>query len=140
MGLSACASKAPIAWSRCSKSTRDTRETHLQGKRLKTGENVTVEHGCFVISNSTDGERQSVWLHAHHDPGSGAVVDPTGAGNTFLGAAAIGYLQHKNFVTAAAYGSVAASFAVEVIGLPDVEKCDAKARLEAYMAQLLFPF
>ena len=99
-----------------------------------------AEHGCFVVSESTDGQRQCAWLHAHHLPGSKAVVDPTGAGNAFLGAAAIGYLEHKNFVTAAAYGSVAASFAVEVVGLPNVEKCDAEARLEDYMATLLFPF
>lgn len=48
----------------------------------------------------------------------------------------MGYLQHKDFVIAAAYGSVAASFAVQVVGSPEVESCDARARLAEYMADL----
>jgi sugar/nucleoside kinase (ribokinase family) len=66
-------------------------------------------------------------------PGSDKVVDTTGAGNAFLGGAAVGYLQHHDFSLAAAYGSVAASFAVETVGLPEVSECDAEARLITYV-------
>ena len=54
------------------------------------------------------------------------VVDPTGAGNAFLGGCAIGLLDEgrsmnmTNFERAAVYGSVAASFAVEQIGMPEL--------------------
>ena len=95
-----------------------------------------AEHGCFILSASPGGKRQTAWLPAYHLPGSESVVDPTGAGNAFLGGAATGYLQYKDFTMAAAYGGIAASFAVEVVGLPEVGKCDAKARLEEYMASL----
>lgn len=52
------------------------------------------------------------------------VVDPTGAGNAFLGGFCIGLLNDKSvntlthFEKAAQYGSVAASFAVEQVGTP----------------------
>lgn len=56
--------------------------------------------------------------------GENKVVDPTGAGNAFLGGCAIGLLTENplmdmtSFERAAVYGSVAASFAVEQIGMP----------------------
>jgi bifunctional ADP-heptose synthase (sugar kinase/adenylyltransferase) len=46
------------------------------------------------------------------------VVDPTGAGNAFLGAYSIGYLETGDVIEAAYYGSVAASFALEQVGMP----------------------
>ena len=73
-----------------------------------------------------------MWLLAYHLPGSNDVVDSTGAGNAFLGGAAMGYLQHGDFAMAAMYGSVAASFAIETIGLPNIKDCDAQARLGTY--------
>ena len=72
----------------------------------------------------------------YHLPGSTSVVDPTGAGNAFLGGAAMGYLEHGDFLKAAAYGSVAASFAVETVGLPDIQQCGVKTRLEHYVSRL----
>lgn len=45
----------------------------------------------------------------------------------------MGYLQHGDFAAAATYGSVAASFAVEKIGLPDITECDVEARLDGYV-------
>lgn len=74
-----------------------------------------------------------MWLPAYHLPGSNSVVDPTGAGNAFLGGAAMGYLQHGDFAMAAAYGSVAASFAVEKVGMPDIADCDVEARSDEYL-------
>lgn len=97
-----------------------------------------AEHGCFVLSTSSKGE-QSMWLPAYHLPGSNSVVDPTGAGNTFLGGAAMGYLQHGDFAMAATYGSVAASLAVEIVGLPDVSHVtnrDVERRLDEYVERM----
>lgn len=90
-----------------------------------------AEHGCFVLSTSSTGE-EGMWLPAYHLPGSNSVVDPTGAGNAFLGGATMGYLRHGDFAMAATYGSVAASFAVEKVGLPDIAECDVEVRLDEY--------
>jgi sugar/nucleoside kinase (ribokinase family) len=95
-----------------------------------------AEHGCFVLSATPWGEEKTAWMPPYHLSGSESVVDPTGAGNAFLGGAAMGYLEHGDFFKAAAYGSVAASFAVETVGLPDIQKCGVKARLEDYVSRL----
>ncbi|GJN67220.1 MAK32-like protein [Purpureocillium lilacinum] len=52
----------------------------------------------------------------HHDPAS--VVDPTGGGNTFLGGLAVALARGHTLMEAAAWGSVAASFAIEQVGMP----------------------
>jgi len=49
-----------------------------------------------------------------------AVVDPTGAGNAYCGGFLAGYLQTGDVLTAARYGTVAASFLVEQAGLPPI--------------------
>lgn len=94
-----------------------------------------AEHGCFVIAVSEHGT-QRAWAPAYHLPGSDKVVDTTGAGNAFLGGAAIGYLKHGDLLTATRYGTVAASFVVETVGLPEVGECDATARLDEYVDRL----
>ncbi|KAI1130542.1 Ribokinase-like protein [Nemania abortiva] len=48
----------------------------------------------------------------------GKVVDPTGGGNTFLGGLAVALARGRGIEEAAAWGSVAASFAIEQIGMP----------------------
>lgn len=79
------------------------------------------ENGCFVRSSNLI----SKWLPPFHIAGSGKeqaakVVDPTGAGNAFLGGYSIGYLQTGgDIIQAACYGSVAASFALEQVGMPE---------------------
>jgi bifunctional ADP-heptose synthase (sugar kinase/adenylyltransferase) len=76
---------------------------------------------------------------------SSKVVDATGAGNAFLGAYAIGYLKTGDIKEAAYYGSVAASLALEKIGVPrkDVtdghekwNEIDVYRRLKVYMEQV----
>jgi sugar/nucleoside kinase (ribokinase family) len=47
------------------------------------------------------------------------VVDQTGAGNTYGGGFLVGWLESGDLVTAACYGAVAASFALEVTGVAD---------------------
>jgi sugar/nucleoside kinase (ribokinase family) len=47
------------------------------------------------------------------------IVDQTGAGNTYCGAFLVGWLDTGDVRQAAGYGAVAASFALEVIGVAD---------------------
>ncbi|KAM7204527.1 Ribokinase-like protein [Rhypophila sp. PSN 637] len=50
------------------------------------------------------------------------VVDPTGGGNTFLGGLAVALARGKSIEEACAWGSVAASFAIEQVGMPTLEQ------------------
>lgn len=61
------------------------------------------------------------WIPAYHTD-SAKVVDPTGGGNTFLGGLAIALARHEDLETAAAWGSIAASFAIEQVGVPSLSQ------------------
>jgi hypothetical protein len=59
------------------------------------------------------------WLPAFFEENDGdRVVDPTGGGNGFLGGMAVALARGKGEVEAAAWGSVAASFMIEQVGVP----------------------
>ncbi len=74
------------------------------------------KEGCFA--GSLD-ERK--WLPAYHQDSS-RVIDPTGGGNGFLGGFAVGLVRSDgNFVEAAKWGSVAASFCIEQVGVPSLK-------------------
>ncbi|PWY94879.1 pfkB family carbohydrate kinase [Aspergillus sclerotioniger CBS 115572] len=111
-------------------------------------------NGHLVIRAGKDGsysysKTQRVWLPAYHQPSASeasAVVDPTGAGNSFLGALTQGMAsagrgpaklvnsvlagsttwqqaveadaQHNHVLTALIFATVAASFVVEQTGVP----------------------
>ena len=107
------------------------------------------DRGCFVKSHS---EQQ--WLPAYYPPEEhvealarfSKVVDTTGAGNSFLGAFTIGLLMSSDAIFAACAGNVAASFAVEQVGLPILSSSengtelwngeDVSARFQAYRAKV----
>lgn len=57
------------------------------------------------------------WVPAYHTDKE-KVVDPTGGGNTFLGGLAVAMARGKSLEEAAAWASVAASFAIEQVGPP----------------------
>ncbi|KAL4753873.1 Ribokinase-like protein [Aspergillus terricola var. indicus] len=76
------------------------------------------EEGCLVCARHIP----PTWLPAFYKHGHDKVVDPTGAGNAFLGAFAVGYLQTRDAVQAACYGSIGASFALEQVGLPQLAR------------------
>ncbi|KAL2878499.1 hypothetical protein SGCOL_006209 [Colletotrichum sp. CLE4] len=80
------------------------------------------DQGCLTIPRDGD----ATWLPPFHDYGSSKVVDPTGAGNAFLGAFAIVFARTGDAVLASAYGSVAASFVIEQIGPPKREIIDGR--------------
>ena len=78
------------------------------------------QHGCMVCTCGQD----PVWLPPYYDMDFDGktqrelIVDPTGAGNAFLGGFAIGMQSSGNIIEAAQWGTVAASFALEQTGLP----------------------
>ncbi|KAL8959598.1 MAG: hypothetical protein Q9193_003568 [Seirophora villosa] len=107
------------------------------------GQSVVIraaEHGSLVVvvahpSSSSSSRVRKTWCPAFYQPTSKQhdddaaaattpprnpnIVDPTGAGNAFLGGFAIGLQQETSDpVRAARYGTVAASFALEQPGLP----------------------
>ncbi|KAK7394058.1 hypothetical protein QQX98_013158 [Neonectria punicea] len=57
------------------------------------------------------------WIPAYHQ-GPSKVVDPTGGGNTFLGGLGVALARGENIEDAAIWGTVAASFAIEQVGVP----------------------
>ncbi|OOQ82512.1 pfkB family kinase [Penicillium brasilianum] len=103
------------------------------------------ENGCFI----SDRKGLSTWLDPFYTtkPGempNAKIVDPTGAGNAFLGSYAVGCLKTGSVVKAACYGSVGASFALEQVGVPllSVQGNEESwngvkvlSRLEEYMAR-----
>ncbi|KAK5138571.1 hypothetical protein LTR08_000159 [Meristemomyces frigidus] len=71
------------------------------------------KEGCYVATPTLQH-----WLPAYHTS-SAKVIDPTGGGNAFLGGLAVGLVRNAgDVVEAARYGSIAASFAIEQVGVP----------------------
>lgn len=92
------------------------------------------QDGCFIHSAT----QPAKWLPAYYEAvdaeaqkagASPKVIDPTGAGNAFLGGYAIGFLQTGSAVEAACYGTVAASFALEQIGIPALSRSSSGEEL-----------
>ena len=125
----------------------------IQGLALRLVDSGSIiivragERGCFVTSGSC-----SHWLPPYYKPLGGAakrlspkIVDPTGAGNAFVGAFTIAFLDTRDMYQAACYGNVGASFAVEQFGLPELRgnedgevwnDVDPYLRLKEYMSRL----
>lgn len=73
------------------------------------------KEGCYVATREI-----TKWLPAYHTS-QGKVVDPTGGGNGFLGGLAAGLVQTDGkVVEAAKWGTVAASFCIEQVGMPQL--------------------
>jgi ribokinase len=60
------------------------------------------------------------------------VVDQTGAGNAFCGGFLVGWVKSGDLRTAACYAGVAASFTLEVIGVPEPPANLSQVRAERY--------
>jgi len=97
------------------------------------------KEGCVVRCRTA-----TKWLPAYHT-NQERVVDPTGGGNTFLGGLAAALSRNKDIQTAALWGTIAASFAIEQIGMPRLQKTadgelwngdSVQYRLEAFVQGL----
>ena len=111
-----------------------------KGFKKRPGTAVVVrrgERGCYITWNTHNPEDTGhAWYPAYHRPRgkihhdkqetwTQKVIDPTGGGNAFLGGFCIGILgesklERTNFELGAIYGSVAASFAIEQLGVPSL--------------------
>ncbi|KAG5951992.1 hypothetical protein E4U53_001842 [Claviceps sorghi] len=60
------------------------------------------------------------WVPAYHQDKL-KVVDVTGGGNAFLGGLSVGLARGKRLEDAVAWGSIAASFAIEQVGMPHLQ-------------------
>jgi sugar/nucleoside kinase (ribokinase family) len=87
--------------------------------------------GCLVGCR----KHAPIWLPAYYPPTEAGgnnpkVVDPTGGGNAFIGGMGISIARNGSakFVLAAAMGIVAASFAIEQVGMPKLEMVDGEER------------
>ncbi len=62
------------------------------------------EEGCMIASQ----KRTIQWMESYYKPceheKNSKIIDPTGAGNAFLGAFAVGYLETESLALAACYG------------------------------------
>jgi sugar/nucleoside kinase (ribokinase family) len=77
------------------------------------------KHGCLVATIS-----EMMWLPAYHQS-KVKVIDPTGGGNAFCGGFCAGWIHSGgDFVAAARYGNIAASFVIEQFGLPRLDHLD----------------
>jgi sugar/nucleoside kinase (ribokinase family) len=101
--------------------------------------------GCLVASHATGMVRLPAVYGPDpgQDPGDAEkVVDPTGGGNTFIGAMGVGLVRGRGVVYAAAMGNVAASFAIEQIGMPTLSSGEAwngvnvQDRMRMYLERL----
>ncbi|KAI9639931.1 hypothetical protein NHQ30_011661 [Ciborinia camelliae] len=84
------------------------------------------------------------WFPAFHQPslhsdgnGNPKVVDPTGGGNAFLGGLAIALARGKSILEASCWGAVAASFAIEQVGVPVLGVGEAEGEEETWNGVLV---
>ena len=84
-----------------------------------------AEAGARIVALRLGAEGSLVYdgAHLYHVPAiPAAAIDPTGAGNAYCGGFLAGYIQTGDALTAAQWGTVAASFMVEQIGLPPINE------------------
>ncbi|KAL1896450.1 hypothetical protein Cpir12675_002787 [Ceratocystis pirilliformis] len=115
-----------INW-RTTKPARQKKQQHALSSMLRPDtdmfslfEHLTPDNeGCIDREEIEIDAGISRWIPAvHSDPSQ--VVDPTGGGNCFLGGLAVALARGHNVEEAAIWGSVAASFAIEQVGVPTV--------------------
>lgn len=75
---------------------------------------IREEDSEMEIDPGLDRWLPAFWTKEHGEK----VVDPTGGGNTFLGGLAVALARGKCMEEAASWASVAASFAIEQVGVP----------------------
>ncbi|KAF1947637.1 putative PfkB family kinase [Clathrospora elynae] len=92
----------------------------------RTGNGIVIvragEHGSLTVQAPDT----KTWLPPYYSKGAKEIADPTGAGNTFLGGFIRGWNDTYDTAEASIYGNVAASFAIEQIGLPSLKHEDQK--------------
>ncbi|KAL9033770.1 MAG: hypothetical protein Q9214_007350, partial [Letrouitia sp. 1 TL-2023] len=103
------------------------------------------ERGCLVAQPNRE-KHLPAYYESSLSPEK--VIDPTGGGNAFLGGLCIGLLENSFLVeNAAVYATIAASFAIEQVGIPGLTSAkdgtdelwngeSVKARLRSYQERI----
>ncbi|WVQ65787.1 uncharacterized protein L199_003965 [Kwoniella botswanensis] len=106
---------------------------NLLSLQPKTGVVVRCGHlgCCYSISPPLGLDPEVRWVPAYWNPrrkgwNESRVVDPTGAGNAFMGGLAAALDSGKSLGEGVLWGSVAASFTIEQDGLPTLSKLGGK--------------
>ncbi|KAI8944700.1 Ribokinase-like protein [Xylaria longipes] len=81
------------------------------------------EHGALILSS----KMQAEWFPTYYGKGASQVVDPTGAGNTFVGAFAVALQETSDPREATLRASVAASYAIEQFGPPKLTEASGSS-------------
>lgn len=79
---------------------------------ITDNDNINTNNSDLGTKFNVNGSRP---IGSHGNP---KVVDPTGAGNAFLGALSVALARGRSLEEAALWGSVAASFVIEQVGVP----------------------
>lgn len=87
-------------------------ESGSEGGKLRAVIVRAGKEGCYVAERG-----ECNWIPAYHQ-NSEKVIDPTGGGNAFLGGLAVDLARGSRVIDAAICGAVAASFAIEQVGVP----------------------
>lgn len=87
-----------------------------------------AENGSFVMSRECPGRWFPAFYHAGNNPNE--VADATGAGNAFLGAFTVRFGETGDVTEATIFGSVAASFVVEQVGMPGLTRKNRGSSLD----------
>jgi len=101
-------------------STRDETSTEEELESETEEEPLTPTLSTSPPESSSEGENDfgtSQWLPAYHQTGE-KVLDPTGGGNAFLGGLGVALARGKGLEAAARWATIAASFAIEQVGMP----------------------
>lgn len=129
----------------------DSRESQVEWlfrmKRSQNGDNerplktmLVIREGAHGCSTYTALKNEGLHLRAHHQSKE-KVVDPTGGGNTFLGALAVGLTgittaddtslcdsdisaEQRRLLLGLVHATVAAGYAIEQTGMPNVSATD----------------
>ncbi|RFU24620.1 hypothetical protein B7463_g11716, partial [Scytalidium lignicola] len=96
---------------------------HMRGGLTPDIDMVALFEGLMDGEGSFEREEPVIdrgiemWLPPYHT-NEKKVVDPTGGGNSFLGGMAVALARGKRLEEAAGWGNIAASFAIEQVGMP----------------------
>ena len=102
----------------------------------------TGQLGCLLGFKGGHGQDELRYFPAYYDGRSSKVRDPTGAGNAFCGALATTLAHGSSIEVSIIMATVVASFIVEQIGLPMLEKHEiwngesVRSRCEQYQQRL----
>ncbi|ODQ79320.1 hypothetical protein BABINDRAFT_37017 [Babjeviella inositovora NRRL Y-12698] len=98
-------------------------------KKSLYGNGVVLRCGAMGCLVKTSVSKTTSWIPAYHNPQNldYKVVDPTGGGNTFVGAFAASFIVGKgNWTLSGICGNIASGIAIETIGAPVLSSANGK--------------